>query len=108
MNYKRTILISLLIMLCLVAAFFRLFLFCYTLDVLGGFVSKPAEDWFKPQNAIYFDRDQIDIEDIAAFNHVKNILENEYYKEVDFREAFSMAIKGLSAGLDDPYTAYYT
>lgn len=109
MNYKRTILISLLIMLCLVAAFFSGYFFSVIrLMSWEVFVSKPAEDWFKPQNAIYFDRDQIDIEDIAAFNHVKNILENEYYKEVDFREAFSMAIKGLSAGLDDPYTAYYT
>ena len=61
----------------------------------------------KQQNAIY-DVDQVDELNIEAFNKVKNVLENKYYKEVDFNEAFSHAIKGLSAGLDDPYTLYYT
>ncbi|HHW22530.1 MAG TPA: S41 family peptidase [Clostridiaceae bacterium] len=109
MKYKRTILISFLVVICLAAAFFSGYFFSVIrLMSWEVFVSKPADEWFKPQNAIFFDEDQLDPKDIAAFNHVKNIIENEYYKEVDFREAFSMAIKGLSAGLKDPYTVYFT
>lgn len=109
MNLKRTILISLLILLCLAAAFFSGYFYSVIrLMSWEVFVSKPPEDWFEPQNAIYFDKDQVDFEDIAAFNHVKNILENEYYKEIDFKGVFSMAIKGFSAGLKDPYTMYFT
>ena len=35
-------------------------------------------------------------------------MSTRYYKEVDLDEAFSLAIKGLSAGAKDPYTVYYT
>lgn len=109
MRNKRTIWISILLPLFLVVAFFSGYFFSVIrLMSWDVFVSKPAEDWFKPQNAIYFDRDQVDLVDIAAFNKVKNILENEYYKEVNFKESFNTAIKGLSAALNDPYTSYYT
>ncbi len=109
MRNKRTIWISILLPLFLVTAFFLGYFFSVirlmTWDV---FVSKPIEGWFKPQNAIYFDQDQVDLVDIAAFNKVKNIITNDYYKEVDFKESFNTAIKGLSEALDDPYTSYYT
>lgn len=109
MNKKRTIWISVLLPLILVAVFFSGYFFSVIrLMSWDVFVSKPVVDWFKQQNAIYFDENQVDLMDIAAFNKVKNILENEYYMEVDFKESFNTAIKGLSAALNDPYTTYYT
>lgn len=109
MKTKHKILVSLIILVCSAAAFFTGYFFSVIRLVSWEvFVSKPVGNWFEPQNAIYFDRDQVDFEDIAAFNHVKNILENKYYKDVDFSQVFSMAIKGLSLGVEDPYTVYYT
>jgi carboxyl-terminal processing protease len=109
MRRKQKILLSVILPACLVAVFFLGYFFSVIqLMSWDVFISKPINEWFKQQNAIYFDADQVDELNIEAFNKVKNVLENKYYKEVDFNEAFSHAIKGLSAGLDDPYTLYYT
>lgn len=109
MRRKQKILLSVILPICLVAVFFLGYFFSVIqLMSWSVFTSKPVNEWFKPQNAIYFDTDQVDGLNIEAFNKVKNILENKYYQEVDFNEAFSTAIKGLSAGLKDPYTVYYT
>ncbi len=109
MRRKQRILLSIILPICLVAVFFIGYFFSVIqLMSWNVFTSKPIKEWFKTQNAIYFDVDQVDELNIEAFNKVKNVLENKYYKEVDFNEAFSTAIKGLSAGLNDPYTVYYT
>lgn len=71
------------------------------------FANKPIISWFKQQNAIFLSEDNVDVENIEAYNKVKSVLEKNYYKEVDFNEAFSTSIKGLAAGLDDPYTVYF-
>lgn len=109
MRRKQRTLLSIILPICLVAVFFIGYFFSVIqLMSWNVFTSKPIKEWFKTQNAIYFDVDQVDELNIEAFNKVKNVLENKYYKEVDFNEAFSTAIKGLSAGLNDPYTVYYT
>ncbi len=109
MRRKQKILLSVILPICLVVVFFLGYFFSVIhLMSWSVFTSKPIKDWFKPQNAIYFDTDQVDELNIEAFNKVKNVLENNYYQEVDFNEAFSTAIKGLSSGVKDPYTVYYT
>ncbi|NLE26109.1 MAG: S41 family peptidase, partial [Clostridiaceae bacterium] len=109
MRRKQKILLSVILPICFAAVFFLGYFFSVIqMTSWNVFTSKPIKDWFKPQSAIYFDIDQVDALNIEAFNKVKNVLENKYYKEVDFNEAFSTAIKGLSAGLNDPYTVYYT
>ncbi|NLB77338.1 MAG: S41 family peptidase [Clostridiaceae bacterium] len=109
MRRKQKILFSVILPICLVAVFFLGYFFSVVrLMSWSVFTSKPIKDWFRPQNAIYFDTDQVNELNIEAFNKVKNVLENNYYQEVDFNEAFSTAIKGLSAGVKDPYTVYYT
>lgn len=109
MRLRRKILISLVLLVCFTAVFFAGYFFSVVnLMSWDVFSSRPIGDWFKPQFAIFFDKDQVDYKDIAAFNRVKNLLENQYYEEVDFYKTFSTAIKGLSAGVGDPYTMYYT
>jgi len=109
MRRKQKILLCIFLPVCFVAVFFMGYFYSVIrLMSWNVFASRPIKDWFKQQNAIYFDVDQVDELNIEAFNKVKNVLENKYYKDVDFNEAFSVAIKGLSAGLKDPYTVYYT
>ncbi|MGI6083897.1 MAG: S41 family peptidase [Acetivibrionales bacterium] len=109
MRKKQKILLSVLIPISLVTVFFLGYFFSVIrLMSWNVFTSRPIKEWFKTQTAIYFDADQIDDQDIKAFNRVKNVLENKYYEEVDFGATFGATIKGLTAGLNDPYTIYYT
>ena len=109
MSRKQKIILCVFLPVCFVAIFFMGYFYSVIrLMSWNVFTSRPVKEWFKQQNAIYFDEEQVDELNIEAFNKVKNVLENKYYKEVDFNEAFSVAIKGLSAGLKDPYTVYYT
>jgi carboxyl-terminal processing protease len=71
------------------------------------FQSKPFADWFKPQYALFFDVEGLDLQTVQAFNRVKNILTDRYYEDLDINALFSSAIKGLAMGTDDPYTVYY-
>lgn len=109
MRNRSKILLITLISLCLVVTFL-LGYFCSVIRMVSWnvFISKAPVEWFKPQNALFFDRDEVDIENLYAFSRVKNILNTRYYEAVDINKAFSMAIKGLSMGLGDPYTVYYT
>ncbi|MGI6122627.1 MAG: S41 family peptidase [Acetivibrionales bacterium] len=109
MRRRQKILFSVILPICFVAVFFLGYFFSVVnLMSWNVFRSRPIKEWFKQQNAIYFDADEVDARNIEAFNKVKNVLENKYYEEVDFNDAFSGAIKGLSAGVNDPYTVYYT
>ncbi|NLX63776.1 MAG: S41 family peptidase [Clostridiaceae bacterium] len=109
MRRKQKIILCIFLPVCFITVFFMGYFYSVIrLMSWNVFISRPVKDWFRQQNAIYFDEDQVDELNIEAFNRVKNVLENKYYKEVDFNEAFSVAIKGLSAGLKDPYTVYYT
>lgn len=98
-----------LALVCITVAFF-LGYFISTIRLVSWevFSTKALAEWFKPQYALFFNEDQVDVKDIQAFNRVKNILDKGYYKEVNASETLSAAIKGLSAGLNDPYTVYYT
>lgn len=89
------------------------FLFGYFFSVIkmvswDVFTTKAPWEWVKPQYALFFNEDEVDIKDVQAFNRVKNILDTRYYEEVNFDDALETSIKGLSAGLKDPYTMYYT
>jgi len=70
-------------------------------------LTRPLTDWFKQQYALFFDKSQVDIENIEAFNRVKNLLNSRYYKPVDVNDLLEGAIRGLAAGTEDPYTVYY-
>lgn len=142
MKNKRIILSTLIICICSVLIFFFGYFFSIIKMVSWEvFIASPITEWFKPQYAMFFgkeqlklgdnnedqqtekeennqdqkikqelvfDKDQVDIKDIQAYNRVMDILTKRYYEEVNFSEMFSMSIKGLAAGLKDPYTTYYT
>ena len=83
MRRKQKILLSVILPACLVAVFFLGYFFSVIqLMSWDVFISKPINEWFKQQNAIYFDADQVDELNIEAFNKVKNVLENKYYKRL--------------------------
>ncbi len=109
MRNKRVALIVSLVLICSVFAFCFGYLFSVVRLVSWDvFITKPVGEWFEPQYALFFSQDQVDVKDIQAFNRVKNILDTRYYEQVDFNNALSTSIKGLAAGLADPYTVYYT
>lgn len=109
MKNRRLVRTMSLVLICSTLAFF----FGYFFSVIrlvswDVFTTKAPGDWFKTQYALFFNEDEVDAKDVQAFNRVKNILDTRYYEEVDFNDALSTSIKGLSAGLKDPYTVYYT
>jgi len=109
MRNRRKIINISVICICLIISFFSGYFYSIIRMVSWDvFVTKPVAEWFKPQTALFFEEDEISQSNISAFNRVKNILSTRYYQEIDLDEAFSMAIKGLSAGTKDPYTVYYT
>lgn len=109
MRRKYKVWLSILLPICLIAVFFIGYFYSVVRQVSWNvFLSKPIGSWFEQQHAIYFDSEEVDTLNIEAYNRVKNILQNNYYKEADFNKVFSSSIKGLAAGLDDPYTTYYT
>jgi len=109
MRNRRKIINISVICICLIISFFSGYFYSIIRMVSWDvFVTKPVAEWFKPQTALFFEEDEISQSNITAFNRVKNILSTRYYQEIDLDEAFSMAIKGLSAGTKDPYTVYYT
>ncbi|NLM73057.1 MAG: S41 family peptidase [Clostridiaceae bacterium] len=109
MKNKQRIINTTVICICLAVTFLAGY-FLSVIQLLSWdiFISKSPAEWFKPQSVLYFDTDEIERDNIAAFNRVRSILGTRYYEQVDINEAFSMAIKGLSAGTGDPYTVYYT
>jgi carboxyl-terminal processing protease len=107
---KRTtvILVACLVLFCSVISFFLGSILSVGQMVSWEvFWSKPLTEWFKPQYALFFDAEGLDVETVQAFNRVKNILSDRYYEALDINELFSSAIKGLAMGTDDPYTVYY-
>ena len=63
---------------------------------------------FSPEYEIKFDRSSVKAESIAKFNKAKNIIKNDYYKEVSDDKLLEGAIGGMAEALEDPYTVYYT
>ncbi|MGI6049774.1 MAG: S41 family peptidase [Acetivibrionales bacterium] len=109
MRRKQKVKLAIIVSICVIAAFFTgYFSSLITMLSWDVFSSRPIASWFERQNAIFFAEDDVDTLNIEAYNKVKGVLENNYYKEVDFDEAFSTSIKGLAAGLEDPYTVYFT
>ena len=109
MKNRRTVLNTILIVVLLAAVFLAgYFVSVVRLVSWDVFITKSPDEWFRPQKILLFDKDEVDIKNIQAFNRVKNLLDRNYYEPVDFNEALSMATKGLSYGLGDPYTTYYT
>ncbi len=104
-KYINTAVICICLAVTFVAGYFFSVIRILSWDV---FISKSPGEWFNKQTVLYFDSDEIDYDNIQAFNRVRNILGTRYYEQVDMNKAFSMAIKGLSAGSGDPYTVYYT
>jgi carboxyl-terminal processing protease len=109
MKNKRILWTVVLVVVCSTIMFFAGYIASVvTMHSWEVFISKPLVEWFKPQYMLLFDEDDVDIRDINAYNRVKNVLEKRYYQAVDFTEIFNTSIKGLAAGLKDPYTLYLT
>lgn len=97
------------VILCSFISFFAgYFVSVATLVSWDNMFTRPLTDWFKPQYALFFEKNTVDLENIEAFNRVKDILNTRYYKPVDMNTLFGSAIKGITQGLGDPYSVYYT
>lgn len=100
--------IVVIVLLCSTISFFAgYFVSVGTLVSWNVMLSRPLSSWFKPQYALFFDKDEVNIENIEAFNRVKDVLASRYYEPVDLNELLIGATKGLAAGVEDPYTVYY-
>lgn len=97
-----------IILVCSAISFFAgYFVSVGTLVSWDVMLTRPLSAWFRQQYALFFDKDEVDIENIEAFNRVKDVLNARYYKPVDVNDLIEGAIKGLAAGVNDPYTVYY-
>jgi len=63
---------------------------------------------FSPNNAIYFDPDEVNPKNIEKFKKVKGILKNSFYESVEEDVLLEGAIAGMASSLQDPYTVYLT
>lgn len=52
--------------------------------------------------------DEVSIKYINKLLQLKEVLKENYYKELDDKQLWEYAIKGLFAGAQDPYTSYMT
>ncbi len=64
--------------------------------------------YFKPNYQISFEPGKVSFENIKKFNKVRNILENEYYQDVDENALLEGAVAGMADSLKDPYTNYFS
>jgi len=100
--------ITAIILICSALSFFAgYFVSVGTLVSWENVLARPISGWFRQQYALFFDEDEVDIENIEAFNRVKDLLMSRYYKPVDVNALLERAIKGLAEGVDDPYNVYY-
>ncbi len=64
-------------------------------------------DKYNPRN-LEFKNDNISVSSIKKFNDVKEILQTEYYKNLDANSLLEGAVAGMAESVGDPYTFYYT
>lgn len=108
MKNRSVIKLTAIVVVCSVVSFFiGYFVSVGTLVSWRNVFLRPLGDWFRPQQAIFLDKDDIDPDNIEAFNTVKDILQTRFYEPVDINEMFNYAIKGLAQGTKDLYTVYY-
>lgn len=100
--------IAIVLVFSVISFFAGYFVSVGTLVSWDNMMSRPITHWFRQQQAIFFDRDDVELDNIEAFNRVRDLLNTRYYKPVDINALFSGAIKGLAAGVQDPYTVYYS
>ncbi len=107
-NVKRLLTVVMTLVLAVVL-FLSGFLFALERMVsVEGLLSRPLTEWFKPQTAILLDNNTVSTDETIAFNRVLGLLKTRYYKKLDDNDLVEMAIKGLAAGTQDPYTNYFT
>ena len=71
MRRKQKVKISIIVSICLIAAFFiGYFSSAITMVSWKVFLSKPIASWFEQQNAVFFAKDDVDIVNIQAFNKI--------------------------------------
>lgn len=63
---------------------------------------------FNTDYGIIFSGKNVKPSSIKKFNDVKNILKNDYYKDIDDAVLLEGAIGGMADSLNDPYTVYFT
>ena len=107
MKNKSIIKIVAIVILCSVISFFiGYYASVINLVSWNNMIMRPLA-WFRPQEAIFLDKNSVDPNNVDALNSVKNILETRYYKPLNMNDLISSAIKGLAEGTGDPYTVYY-
>lgn len=81
-----------------------------TAIISGGATAVAIYGWnyLHPQYEIEFDPQKVDIDNIKKFSHVRNVLKDTYYKDVDENAMVEGAISGMVDSLKDPYTVYFT
>ena len=65
-------------------------------------------NYLNPSYEIAFDPEKVSIENIKKFHHVRNILRDTYYQEINEDAMVEGAISGMVESLKDPYTVYFT
>lgn len=63
--------------------------------------------YLNPAYVISFDPAAVKYENLNKFNQVRNILKQDYYKDVDENILIEGAVSGLADSLHDPYTVYF-
>lgn len=63
--------------------------------------------YLNPKFEIDFDPAAVKYENVNKFNQVRNILKQDYYKNVDENVLIEGAVSGLADSLLDPYTVYF-
>lgn len=71
----------------------------------GAFV---AWNYFHPSYTVGFEKKNVNIKNIEKFDQVRNILKNDFYKNVDENVLLEGAVEGMARSLNDPYTRYLT
>lgn len=59
------------------------------------------------RHVISFDAETVDLDNVAKFKQVRDILKEDYYLSVDENKLIEGATRGLAEALEDPYTVYF-
>jgi carboxyl-terminal processing protease len=65
-------------------------------------------NFFHPKYKIEFEPQEVSGSNVRKFNQVREILKNDFYKEVDENILLEGAVRGMADSLQDVHTVYYT
>lgn len=77
------------------------------ISFFSAFIIINGWGYFNPKYELQFDQKKVNIENINKFKQVRNLLEKDYYENVDENVLLEGAISGMTDSLKDPYTVYF-